>query len=126
MGDGVSKLLPLKKLIIHGNAIESDGYAALGVAIRHERCRLTEFVVSAQIKEKKTGQNRVSKSEEHNLIAVNEIATLGELRVDFIAGAHQKQGSNQREPQYTRASDPNRLESCKCLPNTCLQVLMPR
>eukprot|EP00965_Chrysotila_dentata_P220011 6191501-Pleurochrysis_carterae.AAC.6 len=80
-----AKVLPLKKLIIHGNSIGADGYAALGAAIRHDRCRLEEFVATAQLKERKTGQNRVSKTEEHNVVAVSDIATLTELKIDFLA-----------------------------------------
>ena len=49
-----TNLLPLKKLVLHGNAIGADGYAAIGAAIRHPRCALVEFVVSTQMREKKT------------------------------------------------------------------------
>ena len=56
-------------------------------AVRHARCGLREFVVSTQIKEKKTGQNRVSKTEEHNCVQVSEIKAMSQLRVDFFANA---------------------------------------
>ena len=71
-----AETLPLKKLVIHGNSIGAEGYAALGAAIRSEHCRLEEFVVSTQIKEKKTGQNRISKTEEHNVVVVAEVQPL--------------------------------------------------
>ena len=83
--DGDGALLPLRKLVLHGNSIGPDGYAAIGAAMRHPRCGLREFVVSTQIKEKKTGQNRVSKTEEHNCVQVAEIRSVAQLRVDFFA-----------------------------------------
>ena len=43
-------LLPLRKLVLHGNAIGADGYAAVGAAIRHPRCALVEFAVSTQVR----------------------------------------------------------------------------
>jgi hypothetical protein len=43
-------LLPLRKLVLHGNAIGADGYAAVGAAIRHPRCSLVQFAVSTQFK----------------------------------------------------------------------------
>jgi len=58
--DGEGQLLPLKKLVLHGNSIGPDGYTAIGAAMRHPRCGLREFVVSTQTKEKKTGQVRVN------------------------------------------------------------------
>ena len=36
--------------MIHGNEIGVEGYVCLGAAIRNERCRLEELVVSTQIK----------------------------------------------------------------------------
>lgn len=48
-------------------------------------CSLVEFGVSAQLKEKKTGQSRVSKSEEHNCVLVADIKSMSELRIDFLA-----------------------------------------
>lgn len=83
--DGEGQLLPLKKLVLHGNSIGPDGYAAIGAAMRHPRCGLREFVVSTQIKEKKTGQNRISKTEEHNCVQVAEIRSVALLCVDFFA-----------------------------------------
>ena len=85
MPDGEGQLLPLKKLVLHGNSIGPDGYTAIGAAMRHPRCGLREFVVSTQTKEKKTGQNRVSKTEEHNCVQVAEIRSVAQLRVDFLA-----------------------------------------
>ena len=38
--------LPLRRLILHGNSIGPDGFAAVGQAIRHARCGLETFVVS--------------------------------------------------------------------------------
>ena len=37
------------------------------------------------MKEKKTGQNRVSKSEEHNCVHVADVRSMSELRIDFVA-----------------------------------------
>ena len=85
--DGDAPLLPLRKLLLHGNAIGADGYAEVGAAIRHPRCSLEEFVVSTQMRERKTGQNRVSRTEEPNVVVVREIKSLVELRTDFLGDA---------------------------------------
>ena len=44
-------------------------------------------MVSTQMRERKTGQNRVSRTEEPNVVVVREIKTLVELRTDFLGDA---------------------------------------
>lgn len=44
--EGPHSQLPLKKLVLHSNDIDAEGYAAIGAAVRHERCGLREVVVS--------------------------------------------------------------------------------
>ena len=123
--DGDAPLLPLRKLLL-GDAIGADGYAEVGAAIRRPRCSLEKFVVSTQMRERKTGQNRVSRTEEPNVVVkvarraahpasatpsriISEVLALNtalrtiELRKDRGGGRHR--GARARD-WARRAADP--------------------
>jgi hypothetical protein len=65
--------LPLRKLVLHSNDIDAEGYAAIGAAVRHERCGLKEIVVSTHVKESKSGSRKTVATTEHNSIKVDEV-----------------------------------------------------
>ena len=79
--------LPLRKLVLHSNEIDAEGYAAIGAAVRHERCGLKEIVVSTHTKESKSGSRKTVVTTEHNCIKVDEVRNMVEMRQDFIGDA---------------------------------------
>ena len=67
--------LPLKKLVLHSNEIDAEGYAAIGAAVRHEKCGLKEIVLSTHTKEAKSGSRKTVTLTEHNSIKIEEVRT---------------------------------------------------
>ena len=65
--------LPLRKLVLHSNDIDAEGYAAIGAAVRHERCGLKEIVVSTHVKESKSGSRKTVATTEHYSIKLHEV-----------------------------------------------------
>ena len=57
---GGATQLPLKKLVLHGNAIGADGYGAVGAAIRHPKCGLVELGVDADARAQDGAEPRVA------------------------------------------------------------------
>ena len=84
--DGPSAL-PLKKLVLHSNDIDAAGYAAIGAAVRGDKCGLKEIVVSTHTKEAKSGSRKTVVTTEHNSIRVEEVKTMVEMRQDFLGDA---------------------------------------
>jgi len=79
--------LPLSKLVLHYNDIDAEGYAAVGAAVRHERCGLKEIVVSTHVKESKSGSRKTVATTEHNSIKVDEVRSMLEMRHEFFGDA---------------------------------------
>jgi hypothetical protein len=65
--------LPLRKLVLHSNDIDAEGYAAIGAAVRHEWCGLKEIVVITHVLESKSGSSKTVATHEHNSIKVDEM-----------------------------------------------------
>ena len=79
--------LPLKKLVLHSNEIDAEGYAAIGAAVRHEKCGLKEIVLSTHTKEAKSGSRKTVTLTEHNSIKIEEVRSMIEMRQDFLGDA---------------------------------------
>jgi len=79
--------LPLRKLVLHSNDIDAEGYAAVGAAVRHERCGLKEIVVSTHVKESKSGSRKTVATTEHYSIKLHEVRSMLEMCHEFFGDA---------------------------------------
>ena len=108
-------LLPLRKLVLHNNEIDAEGYAAIGAAVRHERCGLKEIVVSTHTKEAKSSSRKTVVTTEHNSIKVEEVRTMVEMRQEFIGDA-----------ELMVLSEMLQLNTCAPLPPRAAAATRPR
>ena len=71
--EGDVRPLPLRRLILHSNDIDADGYAAIGAAVRDSRCGIREIVVSTHTRDAKSGSRKTVTTVEHNVLRVEEV-----------------------------------------------------
>ena len=81
--------LPLKRLLLYGNGIGADGFAALGAALRQPGCGLDELVVSTHLKEPKPASRKRGGADGAELtrLVVSEIAEMHELAGETYGSA---------------------------------------